>query len=208
MMLKLFVILLLLSAELISFANSIKYGNKQELILLCETISSNKVIPNEMANRFASYLNSKESQANALPLLGMLLGIVFAPVIAPLFAAPGLFGAAAVSNGLATIGGGSLLAGGAGMLGGQIVIGLSGATLGSLVSYASYKNSYAEFMKTQPSRFYDSVTWGDYEIRGYFKYTGDTLLDGPTKIYKQNTLVFDDYVHCDSTLKCELLYDY
>jgi len=199
---------LLLSAELISFTNSIEYGNKQELTILCETISSSKVIPDEMANRFAVHLNSKESQANALPLLGMLLGIVLAPVIAPLFAAPGLFGAAAVSNGLATIGGGSILSGGAGMLGGQVIIGLSGATLGSLVSYASYKDSYAEFMKTQPTRFYDSITWGDYEIQGYFKYNGDTLLDGPTKIYKLNVLIFDDYVHCDSTLKCELLYNY
>lgn len=198
-------LVLLLTAEIITFVNTLSGDN--ELTLLCETLSSSKIIPNDMANRYALYLSSKNT--NALPLVGMILGLVFAPVIAPLFAAPGLFGAAAVSNGLATLGGGNLLAGGMGMMGGTALVGLTGATVGSILSYSSYSDSYNDFMKTQPNRFYDSIILGDYKIQGYFKYSsGNTLLDGPTKIYKFDDLVFDDYVHCNTNLKCELIYNY
>jgi hypothetical protein len=117
-MIKQVLIILILSSCIISEFESIKQ-RKQELTELCENVSRSKILPDNMANKYKLYLeqvaNSKKIDPS-LPLLGMLLGLVFAPFIAPLFAAPGLFGAAAVSNGLATLGGGSLAIGGMGMM--------------------------------------------------------------------------------------------
>jgi len=62
------------------------------------------------------------------------IGLFAAPLIAPMFAAAGLFGAAAVSSGLATLGGGALSAGGFGMIGGTIVVGTVSSGLGLLLS--------------------------------------------------------------------------
>ncbi|NLO38213.1 MAG: hypothetical protein GX115_01890 [Ruminiclostridium sp.] len=53
-----------------------------------------------------------------------------APAIGTLFAAEGLFGAAAIASGLAALGGGAIAAGGLGMAGGIAVIVCGGAILG------------------------------------------------------------------------------
>ncbi|NPV89945.1 MAG: hypothetical protein HPY50_04115 [Firmicutes bacterium] len=59
-----------------------------------------------------------------------------APTIAPLFAAKGLAGAAAISAGLAALGGGAIAAGGFGMAGGLAVIVGGGALLGGATGAA------------------------------------------------------------------------
>lgn len=59
-----------------------------------------------------------------------VIALLLANPIGALFAAPGLYGAAAVSSGLATLGGGSIAAGGLGMVGGTAVIGAVGAASG------------------------------------------------------------------------------
>lgn len=63
----------------------------------------------------------------------MALGLLCAAPIGTLFAAPGLVGAAAVSNGLAVLGGGSIAAGGMGITGGTAVIGSVGGTIGASI---------------------------------------------------------------------------
>jgi hypothetical protein len=93
--------------------------------------------------------------------IGGLLGIIFAPIIAPMFAAQGLYGAAALSNGLATIGGGSLAAGGAGMIGGKIIVGSIGLILGTTVS--SRDCDKPEFVKD-----YVTDTAGNMIFEGLF----------------------------------------
>lgn len=79
---------------------------------------------------------NEHSETSKAPLVGLALGLTAAPFlipfIAPLFAAGGLYGAAAVSSGLATLGGGSLAAGGLGMAGGATVIGVGAGVAGAL----------------------------------------------------------------------------
>jgi len=64
-------------------------------------------------------------------LVAAVTGGLAATAIAPIFAASGLSGAAAISSGLATLGGGAIAAGGFGMAGGFAVIVGGGAILGS-----------------------------------------------------------------------------
>ncbi len=63
-------------------------------------------------------------------LIIAVLAFVFAGPIAALFAAKGLYGAAAVAAGMAALGGGAIAAGGLGMAGGMAVIVGGGALLG------------------------------------------------------------------------------
>lgn len=60
-----------------------------------------------------------------------LLGCICLPIIAPIFAAPGLFGAAAYSSGLAALGGGSIATGGLGMLGGTALVATTSYAIGT-----------------------------------------------------------------------------
>lgn len=208
-MIKQILIVLVLISCVISEFNSIKQ-RKQELTELCENVSRSKILPDNMANRYKLYLSEIESKKrdNGLVPLGMLLGLFLAPVIAPLFAAPGLFGAAAVSNGLATIGGGSLAAGGLGMMGGSTVLMLSGGAIGSMLSYSNNVENYDAYMQTQSSTFYDSLHIGDYTILGTFNYlNGNTYINGQTKIHKNQKIIFDGNVSCDPQ-GCSLLGDF
>lgn len=210
-MFKQLLILLMLSSYVISEFQSIKH-KKQQLTELCETISQSKIIPENIASRYQNYIEKTQSNSkgtsSALPFAGMALALLFAPIIVPLFAAPGLFGAAAVSNGLASIAGGSIAAGGAGMLEGSAVLMLTGGAIGSLLSYESNPESYDDFMVTQSSIFSDSIHIGDYSILGTFHYYNrNTYLDGPAKIYNNKKLAFDGNISCDSK-GCSLLGDF
>ena len=60
-----------------------------------------------------------------------IIGMIVAPVLLPtLMAAPGLYGAAAYTNGMAALGGGAITTGGLGMAGGQAVSSIIGKTIG------------------------------------------------------------------------------
>lgn len=75
-----------------------------------------------------------EGEKTGIKVIGGLAAgaacLLFAAPIGALFAAPGLFGAAAVSSGLAFLGGGSIISGGLGMAGGTAVIGAVGTAAG------------------------------------------------------------------------------
>jgi len=90
---------------------------------------------NCLEEEYEHCVNSKANNIDPIVIImGAGLGLIFAPIIAPFFAGAGLYGAAATSHGLATMGFGSLASGGAGMFGGQIVSTVSGAITGSLLS--------------------------------------------------------------------------
>jgi len=76
-------------------------------------VSENKLLPAEASKICKNKLD--EDKLMKIVLFGAI-GLFAAPLIAPMFAAAGLFGAAAVSSGLATLGGGALSAGGFGMM--------------------------------------------------------------------------------------------
>jgi hypothetical protein len=112
--------------------------------------------------------------------VGLGILAIFAPFLAPAFAAKGLFGAAAVSNGLATIGGGALAAGGAGMLGGTIVLATAGGFGGSVIGYLNLENKcFRKAVRKIPKKYKDFILWengnvmysGDFE-NGLFNGTG------------------------------------
>lgn len=81
-----------------------------------------------------------------LALLGGLLFALAAPFLAPLAAAPGLYGAAAFTNGLATLGFGSLAAGGFGMAGGLITLGITGITVGYTLQDCDIKKKSYDYI--------------------------------------------------------------
>jgi len=82
------------------------------------SISSEKVSGNKNKRNCIC----KEDKKN-LGLLALVAAPFIVPFVAPLFAVQGLAGAAAFTNGLATLGGGSLASGGLGMAGGMAVTG-------------------------------------------------------------------------------------
>lgn len=80
-----------------------------------------------------------------------LLGCICLPFIAPVFAAPGLFGAAAYTSGLAALGGGSLAAGGLGMAGGTALVAATSFAIGSTLpaSEQSFPYDYNDIIKDE-----------------------------------------------------------
>jgi len=83
--------------------------------------------------------NQDNSDDTALYALGGGLALLlFAPIVAPIFAASGLFGAAAYSSGLAALGGGSLASGGLGMAGGSAVLAATGMGTGIGIKKIKY----------------------------------------------------------------------
>lgn len=76
-----------------------------------------------------------------------------ATAIAPMFAAAGLGGAAAVSSGLAALGGGAIAAGGLGMAGGVAVLVGGGAILGGAVG----ASGYTMFASSPKAALYESA---------------------------------------------------
>lgn len=187
---------------------SIKH-QKSELTLLCNQVQSKNLLPHRISSEFDRYLmdiqTRNQQQKSELMMVGAVAGIFLAPFVAPLFAAPGLFGAAAMSSGLATLGGGSLAAGGFGMLGGQVVIGLSSVIVAnSVASYSGYESYFDEFMKTRNHVYTDYIIIGDYQIQGQFRYCEyKNTLDGPAKIMKNGIVVFSGSILCDES--CSLL---
>lgn len=186
---------------------SIKH-QKAELTNICNQVQAKNLLPYRISMEFDRYLldiqTRNQQQKSELMMLG-IAGIFFVPFIAPLFAVPGLFGAAAISSGLATLGGGSIAAGGFGMLGGQVVIGLSSAIVAnSVASYSGHESSFNDFMRTKSHTYIDYIIIGDYHIQGQFKYNGyKNSLDGPAKITKNGILVFSGSILCDGS--CSLL---
>lgn len=118
----------------------------------------NKLLPHNMNQ--TCYDQILENQKTTMIISG-LAGLLLAPIIAPLFATAGLFGAAAVSNGLATLGGGAIAAGGAGMIGGQIVIGSVSILIGATISSDKCKT---------PAEYFDIIYDSNKNIifRGLF----------------------------------------
>lgn len=146
-MLSLYIFLILVSTVFIIG----EYGRlqtewKKEMELMC-SISSNildkinktRLLPIQLSQQvdvhYRQCQTDKREKAAGGAVLGMFLAVLFAGPIGAAFAGPGLFGAAAVSHGLAVLGGGSLVAGGMGMVGGTLLIStgglITGATLGS-----------------------------------------------------------------------------
>lgn len=182
---------------------------KAELTNICNQIRSKHLLPHEISIEFDNYLmniarQNQQSQTE-IAIVGSIIGLFFAPIIAPLFAAPGLFGAAAMSSGLATLGGGAIAAGGFGMLGGQVVLGLSSTILTSVaVSYSGHEASFDDFMKARRNSYEDFIVIGGYQITGMFTYIdGINSLNGLAKITKDGVLVFTGSILCENT--CSLI---
>lgn len=182
---------------------------KAELTSICNQIPVKNLLPYRISIEFDYYLmeisRKNQQTQNGIMMLGAIGGILLAPIVAPLFAAPGLAGAAAMSSGLATLGGGSIAAGGFGMLGGQVVLGLSSTLITSAaVSFSGHEASFDDFMSTRRNPYEDTITLGEYQISGTFAYmNGRNSLNGPTKITKSEVLVFAGSVFCEET--CSLL---
>lgn len=80
---------------------------------------------------FKKIRRRKKNKQIGMMIFGGILGFLAAPLIVPLFAGAGLYGAAAYSSGLAALGGGSLASGGFGMAGGALV--LKGINIGIMM---------------------------------------------------------------------------
>lgn len=102
------------------------------------TIRSNRLYSEALSaavtTAYDACVHGKKVEVGLWALLAGAAMMVFAPFIAPIFAAPGLAGAAAVSSGLAALGGGSLAIGGLGMAGGTMVLGTAGLLAGTMLA--------------------------------------------------------------------------
>ena len=120
----------------------------------------------ESCSRPGSITNTEKTKSDVI-LAGATLALIFAPWIAPWAALPGLTGAAAFSNGLATLGGGSLAAGGAGMYGGVLNLGIAGGVLGALAlphSKHSYETTLSQCFKKEISKR-GKQRWSDFRFQ-------------------------------------------
>jgi hypothetical protein len=120
-----------------------------------------------------------------LTVVGGILTTLLVPVVAPLFAAKGLYGAAAISNGLATLGGGSLAAGGFGMAGGKMVIGV--AT--SLLTKDMANPICREYSTNIETPIQGTIKLGEFIYKGQFvgkKINGHGTLNGYRVICRNN----------------------
>lgn len=81
--------------------------------------------------KLTGYWNNLFIGIGAGVVVALLLLIPFGGPIAAFFAAPGLYGAAAISSGLAALGGGAIAAGGFGVAGGMAVLIGGGVLLGT-----------------------------------------------------------------------------
>jgi hypothetical protein len=102
---------------------------------LHKSVNATRLFPLKLtANLNKAYIEcekqKKSNQAATAAGFG-LLAILFAGPLGAALAGPGLFGAAAVSHGLAVLGGGSLAAGGFGVAGGTTLLSTAGCMLGT-----------------------------------------------------------------------------
>lgn len=153
--------------------------------------------------------DEKKSQALFLTLVGGIIGLVVAPMIAPLVITKTLFGAAAVSHGLAILGGGSIASGGFGMFGGKIVVGFVGSIIGSQLvnsdeinkkcyDFAVKRNSISE--NHMYSSHYDEFM--DNSNILYIGYLYENLFHGKGILYYKDKIVYDgEFVH-GKPIKC------
>lgn len=177
-------------------------NDKLELENICKKILTDNIINNKMNTLYEEYENSRKYDYT-WPLLGLAIGLVAIPFIAPKLSVDGLNGAAAFNNGLARVAGGSLKMGGYGMLGGSTIFAVGGTIIGALFSYSNNIKSYDNFMKTQFHTFQDEITVDKFKICSIFKYcNGVIYFDGPTEIYKDDILIFQGKMYCD-TESCE-----
>ncbi len=178
-----------------------------DLVNICNQITNKGLLPDNIARDFNEYLirvqQRNQERKEAIMLIGMIGSLFLGPLVAPLFAAPGLYGAAAMSSGLAALGGGSIAAGGFGMLGGQIVLGLTGHILTkSAASVVGNEASFTDFMTTKNNKFNDKMIIGNYYIDGKFSYNnGKIYLDGKTTIYYDNRIMFDGFINKQCVFK-------
>jgi hypothetical protein len=196
----LFMLVLIVGSECMSARQ-----RKEELTQLCSWIVKHRVLPNNVKIRFEEYITTKQmSNAAGGAIIGVALGLALLPFIAPLVAGAGLFGAAATSSGLATLGGGSIASGGLGMIGGTAVVGVGSATVGGLVSYANCAADFDNFMKSNPKSYADYINVGRHQLHATFYYDGyETKFDGPVVIYYDSLKVFDGDIYCEND--CSLI---
>ena len=133
---------------------------------------------NERYERCAKIEQTRENEKRLLMVVGTILGgLIFTPaVIGPMFAAKSLYGAAAISNGMANLGLGSLVSGGFGMFGGGLVLNAAkigfGAALNKLGDSA-YGDCLRESIRMVDVSgvYYDTLVYDT----GYLLYEGDFL---------------------------------
>jgi hypothetical protein len=101
--------------------------------MLHTSINSQRLFPSKLSGRMQKqYTQCEEQKQQNRVAANAVVGVALLFLTGPLAAAfaPGLFGAAAVSHGLAVLGGGSLAAGGFGMTGGTLLISTAGSIFG------------------------------------------------------------------------------
>lgn len=199
------IVVFLILINIITYECLSHKARKQELTNLCFNISTKQIMPEKIGAQFAEYIrNIKDDQTPII--LGAFVGLLLAPIIAPVFAAAGLAGAAATSSGLATLGGGSLAAGGFGMLGGLLTVSLAGGLFG--YSYSAVSQDFDIFMKHRNNIYSDYIILGNFKIETVFNYQNKhNYIYGETIIFMNNVKIFDGDAYCDEK-GCSLIGDF
>jgi len=155
---------------------------------LYQEISESKVIPDNMSLKYTEYTqNNTRNYAPIYLFCGISLEVLLSNRLAHMLSmAPGLYGVALVGATLTAL------------VGSEYVpdnslineIELTSVPGCNVKSYSDRPHEYDLFMRTQPEYFYDTITLCEYELYSQFRYLGNTIITGPTKLYKDKKLIY------------------
>ena len=162
------------------------YSKNVTRILLAERIWPYSMTENSIKPLYDTCVDKKNQN---IIWGGAVLGVLLAPIVMPLFG--GLYGAAAITHGLALLGGGSLAAGGFGMIGGMISSAAIGGGIGYFLGENYDEKCYSEVIaKFEHFKTFDTYIFFDDDVL-YEGMIVDRLFQGDGTLYaRDKTIVY------------------